>query len=144
LPNIELLTVEDKTLLRIEVFLSNSRPHFFKSLGPDEGVLVRLGSSNRQADAQLVAELQRQVTGETFDAMPMPELSVADLDMPAMQQQFGSSKALSEQKLLTLKLLVRHQGRLVPSKGAILLFGKERDQYFDDAWIQCGRFRGTD
>ena len=144
LPNIELLTVEGKTLLRVEVFLSNSRPHFLKSLGPSEGVLVRLGSTNRQADAQLVAELQRQVAGETFDAMPMPELSLADLDMPAIQQQFGSATALSQQKLLTLKLLVKHQGRLVPSKGAVLLFGNARDHYFDDAWIQCGRFRGSD
>ncbi len=57
LPNIELLTVDNKTVLRVEVFLSNSRPHFLKSLGPSEGVLVRLGSTNRQADAQLVADL---------------------------------------------------------------------------------------
>ncbi len=144
LPNIELFTIVGKTVLRIEVFLSHSRPHFLKALGPDEGVLVRLGSSNRQADAQLIAELQRHVAGATFDAMPMPELSLADLDMVAMQQQFGSGTVLNEQKLLTLKLLVRYQGRLVPSKGAILLFGKERDLYFDDAWIQCGRFRGTE
>src|SRR5690606_27297649 len=101
---------------RIEVFLSSSRPHFLKSLGLDNGVLVRLGSSNRQADPQLIAELQRHAAGETFDAMPMPELGLMDLDMRAMQEQFGHDIELSDQKLLTLKLLVRHQGRLVPTK----------------------------
>ena len=143
LPNIELFTVAGKTLLRVEVFLSNSRPHYLKSLGPEQGVLVRLGSSNRQADTQLIAELGRLAAGETFDAMPMPELSLDDLDLPAMQQQFGVGITLDEQKFLTLKLLTRYQGRLVPTKGAVLLFGKQRQLHFDDAWIQCGRFRGT-
>ena len=144
LPSIELLTVEGKTLLRVEVFLSNSRPHFLKASGSNKGVLVRIGSSNRQADPQLIAELQRQVAGETFDAMPMPDLTLDDLDLTSLQRQLGLDIRLDEQKLLTLKLLVRHQGRLVPSKGAVLLFGKQRTLYFDDAWVQCGRFRGTD
>ena len=143
-PSIELLTVAGKTLLKIEVYLSSSRPHYLKAKGPDHGVIVRIGSSNRQADSQLIAELQRQAAGETFDAMPMPELSLDDLDRDAMQKQFGANVQLDEQKLLTLKLLVRNQDRLVPSKGAILLFGKQRLRYFDDAWVQCGRFRGTD
>jgi predicted HTH transcriptional regulator len=32
----------------------------------------------------------------------------------------------------------------VPTKGAVLLFGKERNRHFSDAWVQCGRFIGTD
>jgi len=40
-------------------------------------------------------------------------------------------------------LLTRDQGRLVPTKGAVLLFGKQRTLHFSDAWIQCGRFFGT-
>lgn len=44
----------------------------------------------------------------------------------------------------SLKVLVKDQGRLVPSQGGILLYGKDRRFYFDDAWIQCGRFIGND
>ncbi len=44
----------------------------------------------------------------------------------------------------TLCLLTRYQGRLVPTVGGVLLFGEERDSRFPDAWIQAGRFRGTD
>lgn len=43
-PNIELTTVGGKTLLLVEVFLSNSRPHYLRSEGPEIGVYVRLGS----------------------------------------------------------------------------------------------------
>ena len=144
LPNIELLTVGEHTLLRIEVFLSSSRPHFLKALGPDNGVLVRLGSSNRQADACLIDEMQRQVRGTTFDVQPMADLSIEDLDQEAIQHAFNSDTPLGESKLRTLRLLVPHQGRLVPSVGGILLFGRERQWHFTDAWVQCGRFRGTD
>ncbi len=46
--------------------------------------------------------------------------------------------------MLTLRLLKNEQGRLVPTKGAVLLFGKERERHFPDAWVQCGRFIGRD
>ncbi|MDA8154421.1 MAG: helix-turn-helix domain-containing protein [Acidithiobacillus sp.] len=143
-PNIELLTIEGKTLLVVEVYPSGQRPHWLKAEGPDNGVFVRLGSTNRQADRELVAELRRSVEGTGFDEMPMPDLSVDDLDIAAAQQLFGASRTLDEKTLLTLKLLSSHQGKLVPTKGAVLLFGKERLRHFPDAWIQCGRFFGTE
>ncbi len=92
----------------------------------------------------MIAELRRTAEGLPFDEMPMPELSVADLDMNAAQAVFGGTRTLDEQSLVTLKLLTRHQDRLVPTKGGILLFGKERLHHFSDAWIQCGRFLGTE
>jgi ATP-dependent DNA helicase RecG len=143
-PNIELLTTDNTTVLVIEVFLSNSRPHWLNKEGPEHGIYVRLGSTNRQADQALIAELRRTAEGIAFDEMPMPELSVADLDLETAQQAFGDSRHLDKQSLLTLKLLTQHQGKPVPTKGAILLFGKQRSHYFSDAWIQCGRFFGTE
>jgi ATP-dependent DNA helicase RecG len=143
-PNIELITVEGKTLLIAEVFLSGSRPHFLRAEGPETGVYVRLGSTNRQADRELISELRRSVEGGSFDELPMPALSSDDLDLKAAQAHFKGKRELDEQGLLTLKLLRREQGTLVPTKGAVLLFGKDRIAHFPDAWIQCGRFTGTD
>lgn len=51
-PNVELTTVEGKTLLIVEVFLSGTRPHFLCAEGFESGVYVRLGSTNRQADRE--------------------------------------------------------------------------------------------
>ncbi len=70
-PNVELTTVEGKTLLVVEVFLSSSRPHYLCSEGPEKGVYVRLGSTNRQADRELIAELRRSVEGVSFDELPI-------------------------------------------------------------------------
>jgi len=142
-PNIELITAEGKTLLIAEVFLSGSRPHFLRTEGPENGVYVRLGSTNRQADRELIGELRRSVEGGSFDELPMPSLSVDDLDLKIAQTLFKGKRELDEHGLLTLKLLRREQGSLVPTKGAVLLFGKDRIAHFPDAWIQCGRFTGT-
>lgn len=143
-PNVEMTTVDSKTLLVIEVFLSNSRPHYLRSDGPETGVYVRLGSSNRQADRELIAELRRSVEGVAFDELPVPGLSISDLDIDAAQAAFDNIRKLDEQALLTLKVMARHQNKLVPTNGGILLFGKQRIQHFSDAWIQCGRFFGTE
>jgi len=139
-PNIEMITIEDKTLLIAQVFLSSSRPHFLRSEGAETGVYVRLGSTNRQADCELIAELCRSVEGVAFDEMPMSELSIDDIDTQAIDQSAREKSPIGERELRTLKLLVPHQGRLVPSKGAIILYGRDRRYYFSDAWVQCGRF----
>jgi ATP-dependent DNA helicase RecG len=77
-PNLEMVTVEGQTLLIIEVYLSNSRPHYLRSEGAESGVYVRLGSSNRQADRELIGELRRSSQGISFDEMPMPDLAESD------------------------------------------------------------------
>lgn len=144
IPSIEMITIDNKTLLIVEVFLSNSRPHYLRSEGPESGVYVRLGSSNRQADLELIAELRRSVEGIAFDELPMRDLSIEDLDIKTVRKLFREHRQLDEQDLITLKMLRSEQGRLVPTKGAVLLFGLERTLHFPDAWIQCGRFIGRD
>ncbi len=143
-PSVELFSHQGQTLLIVNVYLSNSRPHYIRAEGPEQGVYVRLGSTNRQADRELVTELKRSVSGQAFDEMPMPELKPEDLDLHYLQQQLELSAKGEEAALRTLRLLVQYQGHWVPSKGAVVLFGRERQAYFPDAWIQCGRFLGQD
>ena len=143
-PNVEMTTVDGQTLLVVEVFLSGSRPHWLKAEGPERGAYVRLGSTNRLADRELLAELGRSVAGVAYDELPMPELSVADLDLVVLKELFRDQHDLGARELLTLRLLTNEQGRRVPTRGAVLLVGKERERHFPDAWVQCGRFIGRD
>lgn len=82
--------------------------------------------------------------GIAFDTEPMPHLTVDDLDLGAAQKLFGASRLLDEEAQQSLKIVTREQDRLVPTRGGVLLFGKEREFHFPDAWIQCGRFIGKD
>lgn len=143
LPNVELAAWEDGNLLVVEVFPSPLKPHWLKKLGPD-AVLVRLGSTNRQADADLIAELRRNAAGATFDEQPLPEYDADAIDIKTAREIFREQRQISEKQLETLRVFTRVQGRLIPTVGGFLLFGRDRERVFPDAWIQCGRFAGRD
>ena len=144
IPNVELMSVGAATLLIVEVYPSSSRPHHLAALGEAQGTYQRLGSSNRQTGPDWIAQAHRSAAGQVFDEQPMPELSADDLDLAALARWLGPGRTLDDKALQTLKLLRPEQGRLVPTQGAVLLFGKERALHFPDAWVQCGRFRGRD
>jgi predicted HTH transcriptional regulator len=115
-----------------------------KAAGAEDGVFVRVGSTNRRADREMIEELRRSARGESFDEQPMPDLNSEALDFRAASESFAPLRRLKRFDMETLKLLTRHQGRKVPTVGGVLLFGKERGHYFPDAWIQAGRFGGGD
>jgi len=143
IPDIVIINWEGTTLLAVEVCLSSSRPHYLKSVGIDGGVYVRVGSTNRVADAALINELKRTAVKQSFDEEPLPDLNPEAVDLRVASGLFSGFRQWDQTMGETLNLLVRHQGHLVPSVGGILLFGKDREQYFPDAWIKCGRFAGT-
>ncbi len=143
-PNVELVNWKGRNVLAVEVYPSALRPHWLKSLGIENGVLVRVGSTNRQADAALAAELRRSALNLSYDEEPMPEINPEALDLRVASGLLGGIREWNESRAETLNLVVRHQGRLVPTVGGVLLFGSMRERYFPDAWIQCGRFRGKD
>ena len=144
LPDIEILSYRNRQLLAVQVYPSPARPHFIARAGLDAGVYVRVGSTNRQADAELVAEMRRFASGESFDERPLPALDSEALDMQAAAALFAPARKLTRRHLETLRLLVPYQGRLTPTAGGELLFGRDRLTHFPDAWIQVGRFDGTD
>ena len=144
LPDIEVLRHRDRQLLAVRVHPSAARPHFLRQAGLRSGTYVRVGSSNRQADAQLIAEMQRFAIGEAFDEWPMPEVDSEAIDFRLASESFAPVRNLRRRHLETLRLLTRHQGRLVPTVGGMLLFGRARLDHFPDAWVQAGRFAGTD
>lgn len=143
-PSIELVNWKGRTLVAVEVYPSALRPHWLKSQGIQNGVLVRVGSTNRQADGPLTAEMRRSALSISFDEEPMPDINPEALDLRVASGLFAGVREWSENTPETLGLVTRHQGRLVPTVGGVLLFGSERERYFPDAWIQCGRFGGTD
>jgi len=76
---VDLISIEDQTLLMVQVYPNGQRPYSLKKEGPVEGVYIRLGSTYRKADQELIATLNRSCTGGSFDEMPMAEFSENDL-----------------------------------------------------------------
>lgn len=144
LPEIEILPWRRTQVIAIEVHPSAARPHYLKREGAESGTYVRVGSTNRRADAEMLQELRRVARGETYDEQPMPELDSEALDFRAASESFAPIRPLRKRDLETLRLLTDYQGRKVPTVGGVLLFGRERERHFPDAWIQAGRFAGQD
>jgi predicted HTH transcriptional regulator len=141
---IEVLPWRRTHVVAVRVHPSGSRPHYLRSLGPEAGVFVRVGSTNRRADTALIGELRRYVRNESFDEQPMPDLNSEAIDFRVASESFAPVRALRRGDLMTLHITTRYQERVVPTVGGVLLFGKDRERHFPDAWIQVGRFRGAD
>ena len=139
-PAIDLVTLRDKTVLIIDVPLSTRRPHHITRLGPEAGVYVRLGSTTRQADPALVAELERNARGIAFEGLPEPRAACEDLDLEVLSKLRGRSTSVAD--LLALGLAVKQGDQIVPTNAGILAACPDPTRFHPSAWVQCGRLRG--
>ena len=144
MPEIEILPWRRTQVLAVQVHPSPSRPYCLARKGLAGGTYVRVGSTNRRADTELIEELGRFSRGQSFDEQPMPGLDSEAIDFGAASESFAAVRGLARRDLETLRLVTRHQGHKVPTVGGMILFGADRERHFPDAWIQAGRFGGTD
>jgi hypothetical protein len=79
----------------------------------------------------------------SFDEQAVPDLNSEAIDFRAASELFAPYRQLTAQASSTLRITTEHQGHQVPTIGGLLLFGKDRFARFPDAWIQAGRFAGT-
>ena len=112
---------------------SAARPHYLKREGPEAGVYVRVGSTNRRAEGEMIGEMRRFARGESFDEQAVPERDSEAVDFRAASELFAAIRPIRRSDMETLRLLTPHQGRLVPTVGGLLLLGRERERHFPDA-----------
>lgn len=143
-PDIEILSWRKKQVLVAQAYPSGARPHYLARLGPDEGIFVRVGSTNRRADTAQIREMRRFADLGSFDEQPIPELNSEALDFRVASELFAPLRKLTPAAFRTLRVTTRYQQHDVPTVGGYILFGKDRFERFPDAWIQAGRFAGKD
>lgn len=143
LPEIEVVPWRKLYLLVVQVFPSSARPHYLKQEGAEKGVYIRVGSTNRLADAIMQTELQRVKVEDSFDKQPISASSSEAIDFQVAAELFAPVKKLTQVDLESLDLVTKYQEKKVPTAGGLILFGKDRLKHFPDAWIQVGRFAGV-
>src|SRR5205085_526609 len=89
MPEIETTSLDGKTLIVVRVARWRG-PFYLKAEGPEKGVYIRLGSTNRLAGPELIAELKRSVSNTSFDQLPCPEIGVDGLDMNRIKHAFSN------------------------------------------------------
>lgn len=142
IPNLQFCSFRDRDILIITVPYSPSLYHL-KSKGETAGTYIRLGSTNRLADAHIIAEIRRLKEHTSFDQLPECKYSIEDFDFDLANKLFAyAGKTFSQAKAKSLELLVDYQSETYPTKGGLLLFGKDREKLFADPIARMIRFEG--
>lgn len=81
IPSIDLDTIEDKTILIVNVPSGWDRPYHLKAEGEFDGVYVRVSGTTRKANRNMIKELMFEGSNRYFDKMICPELEISESDI---------------------------------------------------------------
>lgn len=139
LPEIYTVAIHDKLILVVEFFRGNLLPYFIKSKGSQDGVYIRIGATNRQAEYQNILELQRQRQHISFDEEINFEVEFDTLNLDPITRQFNQqNKMLDHEKMFNLKLIKFENKKIYPTNTLLILLG-----LFENCAVKCASFKGV-
>jgi len=139
MPEIYSVNIENKLVLVIEVARGNLKPYFLKTQGKADGTYIRLGATNRIADLETIAELERQKRHVSFDEEICFDEVFHKLDISPLLTRFEEvGKPLNNEKLKNLKLIKEENGTVYPTNALMIILGK-----FMHCTVKCARFKGN-
>lgn len=153
-PDVTLQTVNDKTVIVVEILPGAMRPYYIKSEGMTEGTYMRVSGTTRPVEGYMLKELILEGQNRYFDSEPCRELQITDEDIQnlcktmketAIKNTWQNSekakiKDITKNTLLSWGILIEVQGEIFPTNAYALLTGQLRMQPV----IQCGLFKGKD
>jgi predicted HTH transcriptional regulator len=146
LPDILFQKIEDKYVIIIKISRGSVPPYYIKSLGKGKGTFIRVGSSNRLVDREILEELERKKRNISFDSMPVYEIKPDELDFSSFRKfyQEETGKKINKASFAKLGLIKTEYEKQYPTVSAILLSDEDNKfPYFPYAKIECVRFKGT-
>jgi len=151
-PDISLHTLENKTVILVEIEGGKKKPYYLKSKGMQKGTYIRSGATTRIIEEDyILKELVLEGENKYFDQQICYGESVNDEEIERFcewleelaRENSGSDakiKKVTKNTLLGWKVLEEKNGRIFPTNAYILLSGKENWEV--SRKIQCGVFKG--
>jgi ATP-dependent DNA helicase RecG len=146
IPDISFVTHQERQLVRIQIHKGSNLPYYVKPKGKTNGTYIRVGSSNRLADAEIIAELERQKRNISFDSELVFDKPFQDLELTGFKALFQekTGEKCTDVVLRKLGLIKEFQGALLPTNALVLFSDADsRTPYFPYAKVECARFKGT-
>ena len=146
LPRFTWLSVNNKTLLVVEIFPSPHCPYYLKSEGKERGTYIRVGATSRRAEAGKIRELELLGAGRTYDEIvehavhPLSGAEIKNFCDKVKEYRHEDTKPVGVEQLLSWRLIVEAEGKYLPSNAFRILLGKS--VHFSR--IQCAVFSGLD
>ena len=151
-PDISLHTLENKTVILVEIEGGKKKPYYLKSKGMQKGTYIRSGATTRIIEEDYVLkELVLEGENKYFDQQVCHGESVSDeeiekfcewLEKLARKNSENDTeiRKITRNTLLSWKVMEEKNGRIFPTNAYILLSGKENWEV--SRKIQCGVFKG--
>lgn len=151
-PDITIKTIEDKTVLEIDVAPGKFRPYFIANKGKETTAYIRINGTSRPADARKLQELELEGQGISYDSLQeigreFDEKKALDLCTNMKQTAINASK--TEEEKLSVKDMTLEK---LEDFGLLCKVGRDRypthafDLLTDNrnraAKIQCALFKG--
>jgi len=146
LPDILFLNYHGKHIVVVNIYKGNNPPYYIKSKGKMKGIYIRVGSTNRLANNDIIEELERQKKNISFDSLIVHSKKFQDLDLSSFKNHFEivTGEKASETILKKLNLIVCDQNRKFPTNALVWLSDDSlKYKLFPYAKIECARFKGT-
>lgn len=148
LPSIYTQRIHEKLILIIEVSTGMNKPYFVTSLGLQEGTFIRVGTHIMKATRTMLQELSWKGKGISIDEIPVYSASIEEIStanfVSFLKEFRGKFKSTDIQDLfLHYKIFTEEHQRRYPTVGGLLLFGRNPQQYFSEAFIICTHFQGV-
>ncbi len=142
-PSIEAFAVKSKKVLMIQVDENRIKPVMCHGRA-----FIRSGSTTRQMTIEEITRCVLANAGVTWDALPEVRASLSDISIPKVKAFIEVAKREKRRPIptgttpieLLEKLELVSKGK--PTRAAILLFGKNPQQFYSQAMLKIGRFRG--
>lgn len=152
-PDILIQTIEDKTVIVINVAPGKFRPYYLKTSGKEASSYIRINGTSRPADPRKLQELELegqrisydslQAIGEEYDEKSALQLCKTmkriAIESCETEDEKSSVKEMTLEKLEDFGLLCKVGRDLYPTH-AFMLLTNNRLRY---AKIQCALFKGT-
>jgi Predicted transcriptional regulator containing an HTH domain and an uncharacterized domain shared with the mammalian protein Schlafen len=146
IPNLFFQTTvfEDKVIFIIRILSGANKPYYLKKLGPEDGIFVRIGSTNRKADSQVSAELRRQARNISLDQEIDPSFDCDILDRRLLEKIIelrGLKTKPTLDYFIKIKAAQRYDHTCHPTIGGILLFCPALPDEYSYARFRVSRFK---
>ena len=152
-PDIYMQTIDDKTVIVVDIDEGVQKPYYIKSEGIDNGTYIRVAGTSRPADEYMIQELRLEGSRRSFDEMPCIGLEITSEDISdlckRMKEEALSNtlneedkkeiKDLTVEQLLSWRVIREKNGKYYPNNAYAILKG----DYRVPNMIQCGVFKGS-
>ena len=151
-PDVTLQSIDDKTIIVVEIHPGPMRPYYIKNKGLVDGTYVRVAGTSRHAEGYMLKELILEGQNRYFDNEPCEYLEINEDDIKDLcdkmkkiaientwnDEEKAAIRDVTKNILITWGILKEDNGKIIPANAYALLTGKMQIQ----PAIQCAVFKG--